>query len=315
LLSNDASTLAAAGGNDIQNHYINVSGNVFPNLYVLEPANFSAAALSGNLTSSNGFTMMPSSRGQIELLAAGSISLSDGATGAIRMLDIEPNALPNSYAPQLFDTPNVNVLNGSATGIAAHMLGGLHTGDKQPVEIVAVTGDIAGDSNNAATVNLPKFAEIQAGRDIVDLGFSIQQNSAADVTTITAGRDFIETTSAEVQQYDLPGSMKNIVTGPGRIDISAGRNVDFGNRGGLVTRGNLDNPYLPEGGANINIVAGARPDYAKLVSWLAQYGSVYSVIDVSASPTQQQQNDLIAYVGKFNSGDAASLTSANAFVV
>ena len=35
-----------------------------------------------------------------------------------------------------------------------------------------------------------------------------------------------------------------------------GRNVDLGNSGGLVSRGNLDNPYLVEGGARIEVSAG-----------------------------------------------------------
>ena len=291
LVSNDAGTLASVGGNDIQNQFVNTSGNVFPNFYVLEPAAFSAAALSGNLTSSNGFIMMPSPQGQLDLLAVGSINMTDGPTGAIRMLDINPGTLPDLYSPHLLNTADVNVLNGTATGIAAHMLDGLHTGDATPVEIVAVTGDITGDSNNAATVILPKFSEILAGMDIVNMGFSIQQNSAADVTTVTAGRDFIETTSAAVQQFSVPSSMKNIVNGPGRIDISAGRNVDFGNRGGLVTRGNLDNPYLPDVGAGINIVAGAQPNYASFVSFENQYGSVAAV----SSP--QDMLDLRAFVG------------------
>ncbi len=309
LLSNDAGTLASVGGNDIQNQFVNTSGNVFPNLYVLEPATFSAAALSGNLTSSNGFIMMPSPQGQLDLLAAGSINMTDGPTGAIRMLDINPGTLPDLYSPHLLNTADVNVLNGSATGIAAHMLGGLHTNDATPVEIVAVTGDITGDSNNAATVILPKFAEILAGMDIVNLSFSIQQNSAADVTTVTAGRDFIETTSAAVQQYNVPSSMKNIVTGPGRIDISAGRNVDFGNRGGLVTRGNLDNPYLPDVGAGINIVAGAQPNYVQLVSWLAQYGSVNNLTPLPTTLTTSEQNDLIAYMRSLQPDLPVSLTA------
>lgn len=299
LLNNDAKTLAVAGGNNIPNYFKNLPGAAsFQNLYVLEPARYSAAALSGDLSSSNGFTLMPSKLGQLDLLAAGTVNLGNGAPGTgtkpdIIMLDNDPNAMTNSSAPRIFTLTDINVLNGSATGIAAHMLGGLHTEDTQPVRLVALTGDMVGDSSKATTVSLPKFAEILAGRDIRDLGFSIQQNSVSDVSTVAAGRDFIETTSTQTLQYDDSSQMKNIVTGPGRIDISAGRNVDFGNRGGLVTRGNLDNPYLSEGGADINIVAGgAQPDYASVVSWLNQYGSVYVV---SSSP--QDMLDLRTFVG------------------
>jgi len=316
-LSNDATTLAVAG-NNVASYYNTTGGFASDyNLYLLEPARFSAAALSGNLTSFNRFTLAPAQSGQLKLLAAGTIDLSNGGVSPapeVLMLDMNPATLSSSAAPQLFTTSDIGVLSGTATGIAAHMSGGLHTGDTQPVEIVALKGDIVGNIDKTSTLTLPKFAEILAGNNIVDLGFSIQQNSTADVTTITAGNDFFENTAA-VMAYTDPGQLKNIVTGPGSIDISAGRNVDFGNRGGLVTRGNLENPYLPVGGAAINIVAGVKPqavNYAQAVSWLAQYGSVS---DVSTSPTTltpSEQNDLIAYLQSLNLNKlpASSLTSS-----
>lgn len=288
LLANDVASLAVAGGSDIPNKLF-AQGPGFPNLYVLEPSSFSAAALSGNLSTLNAFTLMPSSRGQLDLLAAGSISLNNGAVGGgIRMLDNDPSAMSNSSAPRIFTQTDFDILSGTANGIAAHVLGGLHTGDTQPVEIVAVAGDISGDGRKSSSLSLPKFAQIQAGNDIIDLGFSIQQNSATDVTTVTAGNDFIDST-----QSPNPSLVANVVTGPGRIDLSAGRNVDFGNGNGLVTRGNLDNPYLSEGGAGINIVAGAQPDYASFVSFAIRYGSV----DAVASSPQAMQ-DLRAFVGQ-----------------
>ncbi|MBL8490129.1 MAG: filamentous hemagglutinin family protein, partial [Rhodocyclaceae bacterium] len=53
------------------------------------------------------------------------------------------------------------------------------------------------------------------------------------------------------------------IGGPGRVDVSAGRHIDLGNAQGYVTRGNLDNPYLPEAGAALVLTAGtAAADYA-----------------------------------------------------
>jgi hypothetical protein len=310
LLSNNVNSLAASGGSAIPNALV-ASNPVFPTLYALDPAQLNAVALSGNLTSLNGFTMMPSSAGQLNLLAAGSIDLHNGANGSIRMLDSDPTVMSNSNAPRLFSATDMAVLNGTATGINAHVLGGLHTGDTQPARIIALSGDLVGDSGSPTTVILPKAAEIQAGRDIVNLGFNVQHNSATDVTSIVAGRDFIDTQS-------LNGStsqVQNTVTGAGRIDISAGRNVDFGNSNGLVTRGNLDNPYLAEGGAAINILAGySQADYASFVNFKNQYGSAAAVTPISVpalmglATSPQDLFDLRAFVGNLKQGLSPTAT-------
>jgi filamentous hemagglutinin len=318
LLVNDTATLAAAGGGGSTVAVIG-GGNVIPNalssnsgfasLYALMPGSFSAIALGGDLASQNGFIMTPAPLGQFDLLAAGSINLTDGANGAIRMLDNNPAAMSTESAPRLFTPSDFDVLSGSASQgtppVALHTLGELHATDTQPVEIVALTGDIVGDGNNAYTLSLPKFADIQAGGDIVDLGFAIQQNNASDVTTITAGRDFVDTTQSGGST--LASNVTHTVTGPGNIDISAGRTVDFGNGNGLVTRGNLDNPYLPNGGAGVNIVAGAVPNYAAAVNLLAQ-GSVSYVSTSPTTLTASDQSDLVAYLQSLKLTLPATLT-------
>jgi filamentous hemagglutinin family protein len=299
LLSNNVISLAVSGGSAIPNALV-TREPVFQTLYTLDPAQLNAVALSGNLTSLNGFTMMPSSAGQLNLLAAGSVNLSNGTNGSIRMLDSDPTLMSSINAPMMFSATDLTVLNGTATGINAHVLGGLHTGDTQPVRIIGLTGDIVGDSGSPATVILPKAAEIQAGRDIVNLGFNIQHNNASDVTSIAAGRDFIDT-----QSLSSVSQVQNTVTGAGRIDISAGRHVDFGNGNGLLTRGNLDNPYLSEGGAAINIVAGnGGVDYAAFANYKNQYGSVSAV-------SGQDLIDLRTFVGSLNPALSATATAEN----
>jgi len=289
LLSGNTAALSVAGGNAIPNALVAYNGE-FNALYAVNPATVNASALSGNLSSLNGFTLMSAPQGQLNLLAANSISLSDGISGSLRMLDSDPALMSTAAAPTVLSSVQINMLNGTATGIAAHMLGGLHTADTQPVRLIAVAGDITGDANSPVTISLPKQAEISAGQDIVNLGFAIQQNNAADVTSIAAGRDFIDTT-----QYNngSPSPVQNIVTGPGRVDISAGRNVDFGNGSGLVTRGNLDNPYLSQGGADINITAGTgAANYTSFISFANQYGSSAAI-----APDAQALLDLQALIG------------------
>jgi hypothetical protein len=97
------------------------------------------------------------------------------------------------------------------------------------------------------------------------------------VTRIQAGRDIFFTT---------PGTGANVqssnaridIAGPGRLEVLAGRHVDLGSSEGIITRGNLDNPYLPEGGADILVqagVAGSVERTAFIERYLANAGSKY----------------------------------------
>ena len=208
------------------------------------------------------------------MLAAGSLrsnfvrNASGNLVGNVQpivMLDRDPAALPGVLNPGLLSDSDFNILRGAGIdGLPYHTSGGLHANDRAPVRIVALAGDISGENyfNNLGlgvvdTLNLAKRAEIIAGGDIKDLGFKIQNMNAGDVTKLKAGRDLIDSTSPA-----NPSVVRHVVTGPGVIDASAGRNVDLGNGVGIATRGNILNPYLPEGGAAIVVSAGARADYA-----------------------------------------------------
>lgn len=288
LLSGNIANLAVAGGNAIPDR---LRGDKdFRSLYALVPSELRAAALNGNLSVNNAFVMTPAADGQLDLLAGGSINLRNGQIGhGIRLLDKDPASFSTMAAPRIMNPLDFDAMEGSATGVAAHVLGGLHADDDQPVRILAGR-DIVGDGSGAATITLPKFASIQAGRDIRDLGFGIQHNRASDVTEIVAGRDFVVSTVPTLYGT-APSPVSNVVTGPGRIDIRAGRNVDFGNGNGLVTRGNLDNPYLPEGGAAIDIVAGALPTYEGFVNFALRYGSAYVL-----TPTKDELSQLAGFL-------------------
>jgi filamentous hemagglutinin family protein len=244
--------------------------------YLVYPASFKAVAMSGSIRYANGFSLWASPVGQLALLAQESVlatyprrsdQLNIFGVQPIAMIDAAPSFLPSVLTPQALIKAYSSILNPSADtdGLAYHTNGGLHAGDSEPVRIVALTGDIVGEnyyggSNGHDTLIAPKAAEILAGRDIRDFGFKIQQLSTDDVTTISAGRDFIDSSFPDLSP------VRHILTGPGRLDITAGRNIDLGTGSGIVTRGNLDNPYLPEAGASINLIAGAKPDYANFAS-------------------------------------------------
>ena len=288
-VSNDAKALARAGvAKEAKNLSSVDDQSTMRDQYLLAPANYRAVALNGDLSFDNGMALAAAPRGQLDLLASGSIALRGNA---VRMLDSDPAAASRASAPRVPSQTDLDLLIGAVNGIAAHALGGLHTGDTTPVHLVARDGDIIGDGGNGIHLALPKTAQIVAGRDIRDLGFQIQQANASDVLSITAGRDFIDTTPSS------PSNVAHVVTGPGRVELSAGHNVDFGNGGGLVTRGNLDNPYLAEGGASISVTAGgAAPNYAAMATYASQVGFVGDIVTSLSALTPSEQGALLAFV-------------------
>jgi hypothetical protein len=240
-----------------------INGQPLPNpsgvdpkrLFRLMPGRLTAAALGGDLEILRGFAMAPGAAAQLNLLARGSVKFRnlDSETSGVVQIDADPAQLPSFLATRALNESDYKLLKGETQGLLGHNGSNLQAGSKEPMRVIALEGDISGDSVPAATLDLIRRAEIIAGRDILDLGFRIQQNNPADVTEIRATRDFVDSTISNLQ---APTHVAHVITGPGRVAISAGRNVDLGNSVGLVSRGNLDNPYLPEGGVSLQVVAG-----------------------------------------------------------
>lgn len=254
LLANNATLLSYAGGLDVATASGDVSGQAGSFLYAYYPASLSAAALSGNLGTAQGMALAPSPVGQLELLAGQSLALRTNGKSfntAVTMLDNDPASASRAAAPTLLTEADRKVMSGKTIGLAAHTPGQLHAADIAPARLVALKGDITGQADRMVTMVLPKSAEIMAGRDIRDLGFSIQNVRAGDETVVRAGRDLMDSTNVKES-----GVVQHQLGGPGLLTINAGRHIDLGNAAGVVTRGNLDNAYLPEGGASIVALAG-----------------------------------------------------------
>ena len=219
------------------------------------PGRLTVAALGGDLEVSRGFAMAPGSATQLSLLARGSVNLRnlDGDDFGVVQIDADPAQLPTAAATRQLALDDYKLLRGQTQGLLGHSGLGRQAGVTEPIRVIALGGDIRGDFVPAATLDVVGPVELFAGRDIRDLGFRIQQNSTGDVSQIRAGRDFVDSTISNLQS---PTNVAHVVTGPGRVAISAGGNVDFGNGAGLVSRGNLDNPYLPEGGSSLQVMAG-----------------------------------------------------------
>jgi filamentous hemagglutinin family protein len=156
----------------------------------------------------------------------------------------------------------------------------LHFGDSKPVVVDALSGNISG-----LTIYTPKQTNILAGNDITDIAFYIQNVVAGDVSTVAAGRDIVAydvnsplrlAGSATGNQITFqtgivsPGSSVPQagdiqVSGPGTLEMFAGRNLSLGTGSpvttdglatGITSIGNTRNPLLPFAGANLVVGPG-----------------------------------------------------------
>jgi filamentous hemagglutinin len=214
----------------------------------LLPGTLSVTALGGDLTvDGQRMALMPSAMGDLKLAASDSFNLN----AVINMSDRDPKTVPSVLNPvsgavftaNVIDTL-INTKNVGNTS-SYHSATPLHQGDSKPVVIYA--GDDIVSGVTAFGLLLPKKADIFAGNDIKNLSVFGQNLETSDVTTISAGNDILYSGNASGVQWG----------GLGHLDITAGRNVDLNSSDGFITRGNLDNPYLPEAGANLSVLVGA----------------------------------------------------------
>ncbi|MBK7235774.1 MAG: filamentous hemagglutinin family protein [Sterolibacteriaceae bacterium] len=234
------------------------------------PGTVKAYALDGDLTLPNGLKLFPAAMGNLELLARGSITLGD----SIQMPDFDPAMLPSPTRPGADALAGIDdmarIFRGSPFSPIEHAATPIHAGDTRPVVLMSETGDIVSRTVNYSGV-FPKATRIVAGRDLINFHLAAQNLAESDTTRVIAGRDIVfdETRGATGQ---LIANARGIeVGGPGQLQVSAGRNITLGNSQGIVTRGNLGNPALPETGASISVTVGAqaRLDTARFAEqWL-----------------------------------------------
>ncbi len=301
----------------------------FRTVAALNPATMRATAFSGDINVVGGLTLVPSPRGTLDLLAAGSINglQDEGAillpasrvwgSSRINLSDANPDGIPGITTAFAYQTiagiagqsRDSNLLNlsfidnlfaetGSTIGAAGviqtkqalHAQGILHSGDPLPVHLYAEDGDISGLALFAG-----KASRVIAGQDITDISLYVQNVSADDVTVVSAGRDIVAYNANSLLRTAAlaPGNMLNVnevplagdiqVSGPGVLEVLAGRNLDLGIGGnnldgtgtGISTIGNARNPYLPFDGASIvagagigaaNGLADSRLDFADFIA-------------------------------------------------
>ncbi|MDM7948578.1 filamentous haemagglutinin family protein [Hydrogenophaga sp.] len=224
-----------------------------PTLNLLAPS-LRATAFTGDVavngSGQGSTTLLPSATGRLEILAQGGVQLND----SLRQSDNDPAAVAGVLRPAqdvaLLLAPTAAALNGAVP---------VHAGDSSTAKVYAVAGDVRGVSAaGAATGGLPattlsvaQAIEVRAGRDITDFNLNIQHANSGDRSTVQAGRDVIYTSGA--QRTDNDGVR---VGGEGVLTVSAQRNINLGTSGGIVSRGDLDNPNLSPRGADLQVLAG-----------------------------------------------------------
>lgn len=229
----------------------------------------------------NPVQLFPAPNSSLELLAGGNIAdiVAPGATNPVQIeqLDADPGRFPTPEQP-------LPVLFFGAPGYD-HALIPVHTGDFKSSRLVARTGSIGAVQANGKGIQLT-LAEaglISAGRDIINLNLDIQHPNPGDVSVIQAGRDIRYTPFRDDEGNfvtRLPGAGSGVsgiqVGGPGSVAVMAGRSIDLGTSDGIVTLGDQVNINLPDGGADVSVLAGLGGG--------ADYDALFQTLVAAAAP-------------------------------
>jgi len=207
----------------------------------LMPGSLDAAAWNGDVLLSGSLTLSPAPRGNLSLLASGSLLglqpnglVSVGTLqqswglSTINLSDANPLDVPNTLNPLGYTTPQAQAVttrrplffagidalfseSGTTSAVlqtkqALHAPGLLHSGDPNPVRLFAVSGDISGLSLFA-----PKPSRIHAGRDLTDVALYLQNLTPSDFSIVSAARDIVPANASSPLRAaaNLPGNLPN----------------------------------------------------------------------------------------------------------
>jgi filamentous hemagglutinin len=233
--------------------FSNINGGVFStgvnedvvrSLLDVLPANLRMTSYSGNVEvggDGSNLKLLPAANGQLELLAQQSVRLKANLV----MSDKDSTSIPSAARPIGYVANEIGTLVDPK--VAPHAPVPVHTGDTTTAKVYAVQGDVIGAGGS---LDLSKAVEVRAGRDVSDLNLTVQHANSGDRSLVQAGRDVIYQGTAPVDKLGI------FVGGPGSLEVLAGRDVNLGASGGIVSRGDLGNAALPLGGADIRVLAG-----------------------------------------------------------
>jgi filamentous hemagglutinin family protein len=285
--------------------YDSISG--YQSFFDYSPPVFNATAYSGNIQFLSDLTLAPSQEGTMRLLASGQVegaynsaTYGSGQTTLISILDNDPSKFPGITNPlglgaTTQDTKNNPAIQNGITTVEAtisqgptyenqtfnqlqgqHTDGLLHTDpNTPPVQILTSNGNI-----DDLTLISPEKTDVSAGGNLQDDSFYLQNNSASDISVISANGNITlfdpisagliaPSVNAPNSPFETFGDAQ--LSGPGALEILAGGSLNLGqgttsdalsNPGtnlGVDTIGNARDPYLPFIGAQVIAAAGLGP--------------------------------------------------------
>lgn len=215
------------------------------------PGRLLLAAASGDVRVEAPLLQRPVGDGSLALLAEGDVSAQRIVVAAA-----SPLAAP---VPLARSTANLQLSRDWSRTTEAQP--GLDVSRREAVQFTALLGDVT----LAADVLSARPLRASAGRDLRSTGSAaivLQHQGGGELSLVQAGRDLVLADNSAARLR---------LAGPGDLLILAGRHVDLQGSAGITTIGNQDNPrLLPEGGANITIVAGVDWGGADYQQALAQ---------------------------------------------
>lgn len=232
------------------------------------PASLNVAALQGDIVFGQSFVTYPSAKADFSLLAGGDITTGrNGNNVNITQSDADPTLLPSVASPATSWEDAFQRLQPFGDANLIHARTPIHRGDTIPATLWA-GGSIR--SSDPLLFSLAEAANVQAGKDLLDVSFQIQHADYA-LSSIAAGRD-IQFTSPRNAQGNLVNLTREIrLAGPGQLWVTAGRTIDLGASEGIYTIGNTNNSALAERGASVSILAGLGQQGARYDDFARQY--------------------------------------------
>ena len=232
--------------------------------------NVSVVSFNDGITIQKTLDMYPSSDSVLHLLAAADItavtSSSDGNLAPkptpITQPDINPENLRSIGNPDDSYRAADSFYN---NGIP------LHLGDTGRNYIVA-GGSIITTGNVPLTLDMAKQTYVEAGQDIINISAEIQNVDENDITSFIAGRDIVQFTKRDISgALDKESLNKFEVSGPGLVEVLAGRQILLGTSDGIETIGNSENRFLADIGADLIVMAGLGEQMLDIEAFTQNY--------------------------------------------
>ena len=165
------------------------------------------------------------------------------AHGALQVDKLRVKVLDSGATPTVLLVRNEKSGAGPSDLTSVFLEKSFELGSREPVRLLSETGSV---SLNEALVSNP--VRVVAAKDITAGSLVLQHQSDQELSLIQAGRDVNIVPSETNEGFKTHGA--------GDVVIAAGRNLNVLAVPGITALGNRENDLLPEGSANLTLLAG-----------------------------------------------------------